>query len=743
MRSQSKFSRRSSIATALLVGGPLFICGQTLVADGPAEKRNAKQVPAYVAAHFEKPKVRSVHTTQAIVRSGPAEKYYATSSLLRGTAVDVYMETSDGWSGIRPPAGSHDWIPANIAYLLPGGKSAEIIEEKSHAWVGSDLTDVSDFMWQLELVKSQQVQVLGEELQVTEDGAKLLWYRIAPPQGEFRWVKTSQLSDSPKSNPNDRGVQLANYVDGTQPSQPPAKPSQTPGKVVWSDEKQALDQVEQQIQREQAEIQSKMAADGVHVKINSPSVDVRARANISRLVSNSSEITVSEPETIAMDSEVEENPSSTSTRIRSIAANPNLKKSVKKANSTDHQVDGQRQWEAMQSTDPTLRIRPISSLLGLIGFSVIEADRAPATTRKAHEYHTNPSQGNVGRIGPVGNSRLDRLPRPGQQGGQHGGQHGPSVILPPDASTNHGGSLGMNANDPVPYGAPLQQGETTLSRWLNSHEPVFGSSPNGMTNTASLNSMPQSTGIVSPNTVHAQASPVALDTTAWHGLNPALRSVESQSFPATTNADNSSNEQDPEEFRTPEIQSALVQLTRQVAGPTEDWNFSALRNQSAAWVENGATSMVRGEARLLVERIERFESLRQRTLGLTQDSSMFTQKSSGDASTATMQQANNVSPAAAISAGVNGSLVSNAVGTSSLVEGDASGWLVQVHTSIRGQPEFALTDDAGKVVTYVQSTASLNLRRYLQQPVTVYGIRGYIPNLAAKQILAERIVRMR
>ncbi len=703
MRSQTQCSRPRSIAIALLVGGPLIVWAQPLLADGPAAKGNAKQVPSYVAAHFDKPKVRSVHTKKAIVRSGPAEKYYPTSTLLNGAAVDVYMESSDGWSGIRPPAGSYDWIPSNIAYLLPGGKSAEIIEDKSPAWVGSDLTDVSDFMWQMELAKSQLVQVLGEELQMTEDGGKLLWYRIAPPQGEFRWVKTSQLSDSPTSNLNDASVQLANYLQDT-------KPSQQTGKVVWSDEKQALDQMEQQIQREQAEIQGKMAADGVHVKIHSPTLDVQARGNTSRLVSNSSDITVSEPETIVMDTEESESPLSTSTRIRPIAASSNHKKTIGKAISTDHQIDGQRQWEAMQSTDPTLRIRPIRSLLGLIGFSIIEADRVPATTRIAQEYHTNLSQGNVGRIGPIGNSRLDRLPRPGQ--------HGPSMTLPPDAST-------------------------TFSRWLNSQEPVFGSATTGMNNTASMNSMTQSTAPGYPNEVSSQVFPVALDPTAWHGLNPALRSIESPSFPARLNADISSNEQDPEEFRTPEIQSALVQLTRQVAGPTEEWNFSALRNQAAGWVENGATAMVRGESRLLVERIERFESLRQRTLGLAQDSSWIAQQSSDNAMTAAIRQANNVTPASATGVGANGNSVSSAVGTNPMMEGDASGWLVQVHTSIRGQPEFALTDDAGKVITYVQSTASLNLRRYLQQPVTVYGARGYIPNLAAKQILAERVVRMR
>ena len=69
--------------------------------------------------------------------------------------------------------------------------------------------------------------------------------------------------------------------------------------------------------------------------------------------------------------------------------------------------------------------------------------------------------------------------------------------------------------------------------------------------------------------------------------------------------------------------------------------------------------------------------------------------------------------------------------------------MVQVHTSNPGQPQFALTDDAGNVIAYVQSTASLNLRRYLQQPVTIHGIRGYLPGLAAKQIVAERVVRVR
>ncbi len=746
---QTKCMRRRSIATALLFGCSLFVPGPCTLADGPTAKGKTKQVPAYVAAHFDKPKMRSVHTNKATIRSGPSERYYATSTLMSGATVDVYMETSDGWSGIRPPAGSHDWIPSNIAYLLPGGKSAEIIEEKSPAWVGSDSPDVSEFMWQMELVKSQQVQVLGEELQMADDGKKQLWYRIAPPQGEFRWIKTSQLSDSPPIKSMDRSVQLASHVEDTMPNAGKATPSgkQTTqsGKVVWSDEKQALDQVEQQIQREQAEIQSKMAADGVHVNMGSPKIEAQPRRIQAKQTSHgTSELGSSEPESVLVDNEETDFPTATTTRTRPMVAHSKPKRTVVSANSTEHQMDGQRQWEAMQSADPKLRIRPVSSLLGLIGLSIVEADRAPATTRIAQQYHANPSQGNIGRVGQVGNSRLDRLPRPGQ--------HRPSMTLPTDATSSMGDSMGMNGDGsytiPVPAGAPLNQGESTFSRWLNSREPIFGSSSSAnqlmapmapmaaMAATTGPQFAPQADGLGNPYASSVQANPVALDTTSWHGLNPSLRTL------APLGPDNSNHQEDPEEFKTPEIQSALVQLTREVASPTEDWNFSALRNQAASWVENGATAMVRGEARLLVERIDRFESLRQRTLGFAQDASRVAQQSFDNAAVANARPASSVSPASANS-GANGNMVSNAVATNAMTQGDASGWLVQVHTSIKGQPEFALTDDSGKVITYVQSTASLNLRRYLQQPVTVYGVRGYIPNLAAKQILAERVVRMR
>lgn len=743
MKIQTKSSRRKSFATALFLGVPLIFAVPSIGDDSLASKRTAKTVPAFVAANFDKAKLRTVHVNKAVVRSGPSDKYYATSTLMKDAIVEVYMETSDGWSGIRPPAGSHNWIPSNIAYLLPGGKSAEVTQDKSPAWVGSDSSDVSEFMWQMELLKSQQVQVLGEEMQLTEDGKKQLWYRISPPQGEFRWIKTSQLSDAPASKSRESAIQLANYVEDENAAIASGKNKSGSGKIVWSDEKKTLEQVEAQIQQEQAEIQRNMQADGIHVSLDSPRLEVNQHSTSSKQIGdpNPSNNSVVE-EDFVTDSDTME-PQIT-TRIRPIAESIHPRRTKTQSKSADHQIDGQRQWEAMQSANPKLRVRPVSSILGLLGFSIIEAERAPVSTHIAQQYHTNSPQGRLGTIGPVGNSRLDRLPRPGNR---------PSMSLPVDGSEitiPQGTDPSVWNSGPTATALPsMNQGESTFSRWMNSREPVFGSSAtqppyNPMLAASGLQTVQQANPNGNSLAIQPQSSPGMLETTAWHGLGSAQRGSNSQPFAMSNDSNDPEGSEDVEQFRTPEIQSALVHLTREVASPTEEWNFSGLKTQAASWVENGSTAIVRGEARLLLERIDRFESLRQRTMGFTQNATMIAQQAIGNASSAAIQQAS-VSPTSAASLNTipGSSGVSNAIATNTLTEGDASGWLVQVHTTIKGQPEFALTDDAGKVITYVQSSPAINLRRYLQQPVTVYGVRGYIPNLASKQILAERVVRMR
>ena len=116
---------RTIFALASAIFAMFVSIGASCRADSPSIE-SKKDTPAFVTVQHENPRVRYVHVAKALVRSGPSDSYYETSTLKKGTSLDVYLETSDGWSGIRPTESSHDWIPSNVAYVLPGGKTAEM-----------------------------------------------------------------------------------------------------------------------------------------------------------------------------------------------------------------------------------------------------------------------------------------------------------------------------------------------------------------------------------------------------------------------------------------------------------------------------------------------------------------------------------------------------------------------------------------------------------------------------------------
>jgi uncharacterized protein YgiM (DUF1202 family) len=769
------------------------IAPTALQAADPAAKSKTKQVPAYITVQHEQPRVRSVHTLQAVVRAGPSDQTYSTLKLPKGSTVDVYLESSDGWSGIRPPAGSHNWIPSSAAYLLPGGKLAEIAEPNTPAWIGSDNPDTPEFKWQVELQKSQQVSILGEEQQLGDDGKKQTWYRIAPPQGEFRWIKTSQLSDTPQtkneptSDPSAKHattsspVQLAQYEEPATYEEIPSVPNatgepSTTGAIVWSNEQEALAKVNKQIQGEQAAVERQMAADGI------PSNQMRKMAR--SIGPSQSTPSQSTPSAIA----------ESKGRSRPILSLSKPGKSIETQTEVVETPDGSfDEWNAMHSneTQPDivnrLRVGPMKSILGLIGINVVEADRVPVNAQIARSQFANSGNSNMGQAGAYSGSRLDRLPRPGQNGSNN---LGPVMTMPAE-SVGFVPGMGMmpgmqqGSNDYAsqsPVRSPLVQGEGTFAKWFHSRQPIFGSNMNGSQTATngygygpqgnpgyanngapfvSANGYPGNAIASAPNAIPpfnpSANGPTSIpqDHSQWHGLSSTSTAMPHDSAHDMAQNGTHDGANDSDEFQTPEIQNALVSLTNEIGSPTERWNLTPLRNQASAWIENGATAMVRGEARLLMERIERFESLRQRTLGIVQDTSMMAQQMVRDranavASSLVSNAAGVITASATQNPNASNPIASGTMSGTSIAsgqpsgqEGDASGWLVQVHTSNPGQPEFALTDDAGNVIAYVQTNAGLNLRRYLQQPVTIYGIRGYLPGLAAKQILAERVVRVR
>ncbi|MFM7927594.1 MAG: hypothetical protein ACKO9Q_07745, partial [Pirellula sp.] len=99
----------------------------------PSPKEPAAANKAVGMKVVEKDNQRFVHVPKATVRCGPGSDYYPTDVLSKGTAVEVYIETDDGWSGIRPPSGSHNWVQADALYLMPGGRVAEVSADNAPA----------------------------------------------------------------------------------------------------------------------------------------------------------------------------------------------------------------------------------------------------------------------------------------------------------------------------------------------------------------------------------------------------------------------------------------------------------------------------------------------------------------------------------------------------------------------------------------------------------------------------------
>ncbi|MGV3483803.1 MAG: hypothetical protein ACO1RT_05250, partial [Planctomycetaceae bacterium] len=130
-------------------------------------------------------------------RCGPGGDYYRTDPLRHGQPLEVYIETSDGWLGVRPPEGSFCWIPEDVVKLSPSQDFGIITEEDTIVWIGTHLGKANKYLWQVQLPKDEEVAIIGRAKREGPDGPKL-WFRIVPPAGEFRWVHRDQVVDNPE-----------------------------------------------------------------------------------------------------------------------------------------------------------------------------------------------------------------------------------------------------------------------------------------------------------------------------------------------------------------------------------------------------------------------------------------------------------------------------------------------------------------------------------------------------------------
>ncbi|MCY2974960.1 MAG: hypothetical protein NTW52_09890 [Planctomycetota bacterium] len=702
------------------------------------------------------------------VHSGPDASLYATQKLAKGATVEVYHETADGWSGIRPPVGSFDWVAAEAGHLLPGGKTMQIVGKPTPAWIGTYEPIARDALkWQIELKPTQKVVVVGEAIQPQQNAADRTWFKIQPPQGEFRWIQSDKLASKPLpvdelSNNRSSNVVAATGRSGNFASRENDEMSQELGAVVQAGA----------IQRTNS---SSNNYPSVARKTGSQNIAPIPDANAMRSdLPNTAELPAPVNKSTA-DNMPSNKPQSQDSSPRSLlngsgqASGDNI---VESFNSDDPSsgiivgeeyfdgqiIDGQvfdgemiegqiidgevfegevvyengstccdscgvangcncgngSNMDSMQGfSNPKLRVHPIGKILGLVGLSIAEAEivqpESNCTTcgpgTPTMSFGANPPSPS-----PRFSERFQHLPRPGRR-----------------MRATFGSSwIGDSGYSDSEFASDASYGNSNLIGSRPWHSPAMSGA-----------------GVSGAAPPRLNANPVS----SISNIQSRTNSDSRKPFGSTDISLVSNEDLDSLHFSTPEIQQAMLELSSIVARPMDQWSLIGPMNQAKNWIDNANDTIARGEARLLLDRIERFEGLRQRSMVAagTMNSRSVTP---GLSASAPIAYAGFQRPVSGID--MPGSTPSpnappldqtrNPDGTPA---SDASGWLVEVFSQQPGQPEFALTDDAGGLIAYVVASPGMNLRRYLKQPVGIYGVKGYLPNLSARQITAERIVRVR
>ena len=147
-------------------------------------------------AEDDTPQKMQIGRGGALVRCGPGASFYVTSRLAEGEEIEVWQSQDDGWLAIRPPESSFSLVPARDVRRIPHSEMATVTGKDTVAWVGTSLGNRGDYKWQVRLKEGETIEVIGDaQLALHKDKETELLVRIAPPAGEFRWVRLRDTTE--------------------------------------------------------------------------------------------------------------------------------------------------------------------------------------------------------------------------------------------------------------------------------------------------------------------------------------------------------------------------------------------------------------------------------------------------------------------------------------------------------------------------------------------------------------------
>lgn len=649
-----------------------------------------------------------VDQDEVVARCGPGGDYYRTDPLRHGQRLEVYLETPDGWLGVRPPDNSFCWVPADSVALNRSGNLGSVTESGTLAWIGTHLGKARKYMWQVQLSKGEEVTVLGRAEREGPDGPQM-WYRISPPAGEFRWVHRDQVVDNPEMLLRDKprpGELLATGTptpledDDIEPLEIPQPATKKPQKSLMATAKSILlngaDEYSPSVAGEnRLSSQSETARAPLRPMNDRGAIPIAAN-----MVDD--ELSFAQSQSLA---------AQTADTARSQFALPQ----------DERRQSGEPQFEQPQFEQPQAMQVQYDLAAGrrAVGSGIADdgyGNQAIANPPQPIARATQPpqmsiaSQPMVRTIGAVGDeTAATGAAQAGElAGGQVGGTTGSDANWVPGSSRSQRPSVNPNSVSVNPQTGQLIQIPIP---------PAHSQSP-----------MPPQ--MLLPNRQN-------LSPNAQPGVVPSA--LPSLGQPAVS-ADGFQNAQSrfPAAFVGGNVDSLQLELSRRMVATAPAADVEPIRQAAERISQIDVSETERQRARLLVQRIEQYQSIARRRDGNQPASAVSSlQAAARSAGTVTippgqvMLSGNSPSSLPAIAGPVAG-------GSGSV---EAAGYLVQVYSARPDSPPFALTDATGKTTHYVSPMPGMNLRRYMNQHISIGGQSGYETGLDTPHIIATAAVR--
>ena len=139
------------------------------------------------------PHVAQTRSNRTAVRSGPGEAFYVTDHLSVDQSVEVYRKKGE-WYAVRPPDGSFSYVAAEHVERTPNPALLRVTEQDATTRVGTRLSTAHNVAY-VTLDRGEILQALGPRRMLGR--SRQMWYKIAPPSGEFRWIHETDLTSRP------------------------------------------------------------------------------------------------------------------------------------------------------------------------------------------------------------------------------------------------------------------------------------------------------------------------------------------------------------------------------------------------------------------------------------------------------------------------------------------------------------------------------------------------------------------